>query len=225
MTTIEQLRRELTSAVEDGPAPPTRVTVTEVYRIGLRRRRTRRWFSFAVATVAVAGAAGGVAAAVSRAAGVDEVAPEAGAPAAGVAVPGDCRALADEVTASLESALPREIRWERPELPPEASGADCAGGGLFWVSFTYGDERGRLAFEGGTRAGPSDACDPDRRPVRCEPIDGGEVGHLDGVGEYGVLLAHGGTFFFLGLADGGARPLTTDQLAAAARRIAREVFP
>lgn len=220
--TIEQLQRQLATAADDGAAPPTQVTVTDVYRIGVRRRRTRRWFSFAVVTVAVAGATGGLTAAFAGPAGPDPVAPAAPDPAAPEpdAPAGSCRAFATEVSAALESGLPREIRWERPVLPPDAETVDCGGGGLFWVSFTYDGEQGRLGFEGGTGKADSDACDPARRPVRCEEIDGSEIGHLDGPDEYGVLLAHGPTFFFLGFAGGGGRPLTTDQLAAAARRIA-----
>jgi hypothetical protein len=224
--TIEQLQRQLSAAADDGAAPPTRVAVTEVYRIGLRRRRTRRWFSFAVVTVAVAGATGGLTAVFAAPAGwtglagADPVAPAAPEPDAPA---GSCRAFATEVSAALESALPTGIRWERPELPPGADTADCGGGGLFWVSFTYDGERGRLGFEGGTGTAETDACDPDRRPVRCEQIDGGEIGHLDGADEYGVLLAHGQAFFFLGFAGGGSHPLTTEQLAAAARRIAERI--
>jgi hypothetical protein len=218
--TIEQLQRQLSAAADDGAAPPTRVTVTEVYRVGLRRRRTRRWFSFAVVTVAVAGATGGLTVAFAGpagSAGTDPVAPAAPDPAAPA---GGCRAFAAEVSAALESALPAEIRWERPDLPPAADAADCGGGGLFWVSFTYDGERGRLGFEGGTGTAQTDACDPARRPVRCEQIDGGEIGHLEGGDEYGVLLAHGQTFFFLGFTGGRGHPLTTEQLATAARRIA-----
>jgi hypothetical protein len=221
--TIEQLQRQLAAAADDSTAPPTRVTVTDVYRIGLRRRRTRRWFSFAVVTVAVAGATGGLTAAFAGPAGPDPVAPAAPDIAPEPAAPaGSCRAFATKVGTALESALPREIQWERPELPPDAEAADCGGGGLFWVSFTYDGEQGRLGFEGGTGMAGSDACAAARQPVRCEQFDGGKIGHLDG-DEYGVLLAHGQTFFFLGFAGGGGRPLTTDQLATAARRIAARI--
>jgi hypothetical protein len=228
--TIEELRRELSWVVDEATAPPSRVTATEVYRVGVRRRRARRWFSFAVVTVAVAGAAGGVTAVVdARAAQAPAVPggpPDASARAGEAAPAGSCRALAEKVSASVEAALPTEIGWSAPRLPAGQEGASCGDGGLFWLSFTYRGQRAELGFEGGVRA-TGRACDPGRPVVDCEDFDGGQVGHLNGGEEYGVLLRRdrGGVFFFLGVVGpAGERPFTTYELSAAARRIAEEVY-
>jgi hypothetical protein len=228
--TIEQIQRHLMEAAEES-APPTRVTVAAVYRAGLRRRRVRRWCSVAALGFTAVGVAGGAA--------VVNAAPSAplGGPAtasrnasAQVASPAplpprSCRTLAVAVASATRSALPQGIRWEAPELPSGAEYADCAGGGIVWLSFSYQGQHGRLGFEGGV--GFDDrGCAPDRKPVRCEQIDGGEVGHLRGDAEYGVLLSRAGVYFFLGLMDTrpGKQPLTTDELSTAAQRVDEEVF-
>jgi hypothetical protein len=248
--TIEQIQRHLAVAAEDGPVPPTRVTVAEVYRAGVRRRRVRRWFSFAIVTVTAAGVTGGVTAIVGHQL-ISAPPPPGGMPDSTVPTPAPtsgsgsppqesspqepspqvvasafrCAQLADEVAASLRSVLP-ELRWGKPRLPEGQETADCGSSGLFWLTFTYGGEDRELGFEGGS--GFTDrGCDPERRPVRCEQFAGGEVGHLARGDEYGVLLRRdrGGVFFFLGISDGGTdQPLSTDQLSAAAQRIATDVF-
>jgi hypothetical protein len=220
------------------------VTVAEVYRAGVRRRRVRRWFSFAIVTVTAAGVTGGVTAIVGHQlisappspGGIPDSTVPTPAPTSGSGSPPQespprvvagarrCAQLADEVAASLRSVLPVELG--KPRLPEGQETADCGSGGLFWLSFTYRGEDRELGFEGGS--GSADrGCDPGRRPVRCEQVDGGEVGHLANEGEYGVLLRRdrGGVVFFLGISGGGTdQPLSTDQLSAAAQRIATEVF-
>jgi hypothetical protein len=228
--TIEQIQRHLIEAADD-PAPPTRVTVAAVYRAGLRRRRVRRWCSVAALGFTAVGVAGGatvVSTAPSAPSGgsatLPRYAPAHAAPSAPLP-PRSCRDLALAVAGATKSVLPDGIRWEAPELPPGEDGAECDTGGIVWLTFSYRGQQGRLGFEGGT--GFDDrGCAPDRKPVRCEQIDGGEVGHLSDNGEYGVLLSRSGVYFFLGLMDArpGKQPLTTDELSKAAQKVAEEVF-
>jgi hypothetical protein len=233
--TIEQIQRHLAEAADDGPAPPTRVTVAEVYRAGMRRRRVRRWCSVAAVGVTAVGVAGGAAvvnasvpaAPLSPGGSVSTARPT---PTGRVVTaqppprPRTCRQLAAAVTTATESALPGGIRWGVPELPEDTENADCTNGGIVWLTFTYQGRERRLGFEGGD--GFADrGCAPARKPVKCEQIAGGEVGHLAGNKEYGVLLSRSDVYFFLGVVDAGPRePLTTDELSKAAQHIAVEVF-
>lgn len=223
--TIDQLQRQLSDAVAEEFAPPTRVTAAQVYQAGLRRRRARRWFSVAVVTVTAAGVTGGATALAVQRAAESPAQIDAGSVPVGQGW-STCKELADEVWAVTVTALPGDARLLETELPPGQDSADCSTGGLFWAEIRYDEQKLRLGFEGGTGMTES-ACDPARRPARCERFPGGEIGHLGGSDEYGVLYQRdrGGVYFFLGLPDGGAdHQLTTDQLAAAASRIGDKVF-
>lgn len=131
-----------------------------------------------------------------------------------------CVTVAATVRDAAASALPDGARWGQPRLPEGAAPGQCGTGGLFWLPFQYRGHEAELGFEGGTGM-TQQGCDPERRPVRCQEIDGGEIGHLDSPEEYGVLFERDGLYFFLGLEPTAADPdFTTDQLADAAEAVA-----
>ena len=246
--TIDQIQQQFAAAADDAFAPPARVSSAEVYRAGVRRRRMRWWVSgTAVAAVAVAIAGGAVAVTSPEAQQpASTVGPQSTtAPAIPPRPPGptaappdpattasplvgvykSCLGLADAVTSVLTRELPAEITWSEPDVPADQAAESCAGGGIFWVTFTLQGQTRKLGFEGGPGA-TGRGCDPERQPVRCDQFPGGEVGHLDSPDEYAVVLSRDdGLLFFLGIMDGGTtQPITTAQLAKAAQQIAADVF-
>jgi hypothetical protein len=138
--------------------------------------------------------------------------------------------FAESVMAVLRTSLPADLQWDVPTFVDDTVAGsyvcdnDEGLGGIFWVRFTRAGKQHQLAFEGGS--GTSDAgCDPTRQPARCEKIPGGEIGHLANAEEYAVLYGANNITFYLGMSEPGTnQPLTTDQLAAAAKEIAHTVF-
>ncbi|GAA4713357.1 hypothetical protein [Phytohabitans rumicis] len=214
--TIDQLHRHLSTAAEDDLAPPTRVTASAVYLAGRRRRTRICWSAGAAAVTTLALASAGVATLVTG---------QSGGHLAGGSedfTPADpsCRTVAETVRDAAASVLPDGIQWEAPRLNEGTADQPCDTGGLFWLPFEYQGRDGELGFEGGTGM-TERGCDPERKPAKCQEIEGGEIGHLNNSEEYGVLYSRDGVFFFLGLSRGQGEPtLTTDQLADAARVVA-----
>src|SRR5215211_3971840 len=188
--TIEQIQDHIASAADDTFAPASQVSGVEVYRAGLRRRRTRRWLSATVATAVAVVVAGGAAAVVRTAEpvpvspggpGADKTSPTPafrlvwpyGGPPGPVAR--SCTEFATMVMKSIAGALPPEITWSGPELPEVPTGSSCESGGIFWVRFTLQGQSRRIGFEGGVEMSGTRGCDPARHPVRCDTFPGGEV--------------------------------------------------
>lgn len=227
--TTEQLHHHLSAAADDDGAPPTRVTAADVYRSGMRRRTRTRWLTGAAAVATLVVAAAGVGAVVT---GPSDGAQVGGARVGGAPpqdfTPADtkCRTIAATARDAAASVLPAEIRWAEPKFYEDsAAEMDCAAGGLFWIPFSYQGANWQVGFEGGTGM-TGEGCDPARQPVKCQKIDGGEIGHMDSPAEYGALYSRDGVFFFLGLQTGddtplpAQKPLTTDELASAAEAVA-----
>jgi hypothetical protein len=198
--------------------PVTTVTAAETYRRGRRRRSLVR-----------AGTASAVAAAVAvTSLGVSELRqrPDGSAPVVALeplpATPTGCAELAEAVRNVAAATLPAGIEWTGTRLNEGAT--DCTGGGLFWITFVYRGSTHTLGFEGGEQAS-GEPCDAARGVTRCDTDGGTRIGQYAGRDDYGVLLGRAGLFFFLGLADGVDPPLTTDQLAAVAKEVARVVYP
>jgi hypothetical protein len=250
--TIEQIQRQFAVAADDDLAPPTRVRGADVYRAGLRRRWARRCLSgTAAAAVLVAGVGAVVAVAgdhrsapVSPGSGrvipaptgpvpapprpsATTTPPRTAPPRTGTPAMGrTCEQFAADVADAIASALDDPIAWGEPRVVPDANGkAPCEKGGIFWIDFMLSGTSRRLAFEGG-RGDVRPGCDATRPLVNCEQIPRGQIGHYAGSDEYGVLFSRtDGVYFFLGIADQATtHPLTTKQLAHAAKRVADDVF-
>jgi hypothetical protein len=234
----QTIQRLMAEAAQQ-PPPPMHATPEGLFRAGVRRRRRRHWLAGAATIAVVILAAGGASALVGHGGtGSAPADPDfGGAPSVtatptvlatrGATVepggPGTCAQLAADVAGAAGAALP-DLRFSSPRLPQGAATADCATGGLFWFTVTRGGVAFELGFEGGSGVSGQQGCDSSRSLKRCDVIPGGEIGHIDGGGEFGVLFERGDVYFYLGLSDPRTDRLTTDELAEAATRIADVVF-
>jgi hypothetical protein len=137
--------------------------------------------------------------------------------------PTRCADLIEAFKTVAEATLPADIDWTGA-LPPE-EGTDCAGGGLFRLTFDHPSGKSQtLGFEGGEQAAGGQPCDSSRGVAKCEDRGAYRIGHYRNRDDYGVLYGGPGLFFFVGLEDGINPPLTTDQLAMFAEEVARVIF-
>lgn len=223
MNSLEEL---LTKAVSE--PPPTRVTAAAIYQRGRRRRRVVRACTAGGAAVLLGAGAVGVAQLAPGGGSSPSLPTGAAAPRLLLdplpEPPANCVAFAEAVEDVAEATLPVDIRWTGTRVP-DGAGDQCADGGLIWVTFSAEGRTHTLGFEGGSQAQGGEPCDTARAVARCEEDGPYTIGHYENADDYGVLLGSPATFFFVGLSEGGADPaLTTDQLAAVAKEIARVIF-